>query len=515
MKTVLIAEDEKPARELLKMALDWKALGFAPPIEASNGKQAWALYTQYHPDFVITDIQMPVMDGLELIQEIKADNPHQRVVILSCHESFSYAQQAIRMGVMDYIIKDSMNPDVLAQILLSKPSEEPAGTQQDGQPGFLKEFLQGTFTAAQLQARFSLPLQRYNFICCALAGKKGVETAAQVAAVCMCLRDVLHTFHGGDVCWGGENLFYVCAFLPKTVSAMEALNLRTRLTQMVLNAACAALNDVITLGVSTQTAEFAALPHKLTEAKTALQCFVFWGRGKVLYYDKTQTPLCLADVKTLNLRVARIKQALLENACELCRSELVLLYEKDLSGMMQYNYLVHVNTLLLSALTDQCLTNNIPFEKVFGSEVLVQPPEAAGCETVQEMLAWYLARIDCYFACILQNKEYVQSPRVQKICAYIRTNFNQDISLETIADHFRLHKVYLAKIFKTEMGCSVNEYIRNVKAEKAKELLGQNQLKISAIVEMLGYNNPQTFYNVFRSCVGVSPKEYRKHILEP
>ena len=102
--------------------------------------------------------------------------------------------------------------------------------------------------------------------------------------------------------------------------------------------------------------------------------------------------------------------------------------------------------------------------------------------------------------------------KIEKITAYIEHNWNQDLSLELVAEQFAMHKVYLAKIFKKEVGCSVNEYIRTTKTSKAKQLLEQRSLKINTISQMLGFNNTQTFYNVFKGCVGLSPSEYREQL---
>ena len=100
-----------------------KLLRFLPPIEANNGKSALEQFNLHKPDYIITDIQMPVMDGLELIENIKVINPYQRIIVLSCHESFSYAKKALKLGVMDYLIKDALSPDALADILLSTSTE--------------------------------------------------------------------------------------------------------------------------------------------------------------------------------------------------------------------------------------------------------------------------------------------------------------------------------------------------------------------------------------------------------
>ena len=105
MFKILIVDDEYPARQLMRMMIDalpdYSVIG-----EAEDGQQALELYHSLRPDILLTDIEMPVMNGLELIETIKAEDPGQPVIILSCYESFSYAQRAMRSGVRSYLIKD-------------------------------------------------------------------------------------------------------------------------------------------------------------------------------------------------------------------------------------------------------------------------------------------------------------------------------------------------------------------------------------------------------------------------
>ena len=117
MRPILIVDDETPSRELIKMSLDWCSFGFDPILEARNGREALALYEAQKPGLIITDIQMPVMDGLELIRAVRERCPAQPIVILSCHERFSYAKEALRLGVIDYILKDSFTGGTFVDML--------------------------------------------------------------------------------------------------------------------------------------------------------------------------------------------------------------------------------------------------------------------------------------------------------------------------------------------------------------------------------------------------------------
>ena len=101
MHHILIVDDEFAARETLKCIINWEKAGFSPPVCARNGKQALELYTKMPFDIVMTDIEMPVMNGLELIEEIKKRNHAQKIVVVSCHEKFEYARRAMQLGIED------------------------------------------------------------------------------------------------------------------------------------------------------------------------------------------------------------------------------------------------------------------------------------------------------------------------------------------------------------------------------------------------------------------------------
>ena len=105
MYTILIVDDEFPARRLMHMLIE-PLQDFSVIAEADNGDDALKLWRSLKPDVLLTDIEMPRMNGLDLIENVRRENPDQLIVILSCYESFSYAQRAMRLGVKDYLVKD-------------------------------------------------------------------------------------------------------------------------------------------------------------------------------------------------------------------------------------------------------------------------------------------------------------------------------------------------------------------------------------------------------------------------
>jgi len=117
MYKVMLADDDFPVIELLSEAIDWEDLGFRLIGAHENGLRAWEQAQREAPDVLITDIGMPKMDGLELTARVKELKPNVRIAILSCHDEFQYARQAIRLNVQEYFLKDAMDPDELAQLL--------------------------------------------------------------------------------------------------------------------------------------------------------------------------------------------------------------------------------------------------------------------------------------------------------------------------------------------------------------------------------------------------------------
>lgn len=112
MYKVLLADDENLQLETLQDYVDWKELGFSQVFSAKNGRTALALALEYHPDLLITDIRMPLMDGLELAAALREECPDTKVVFLTGYDDFSYIRSAFRVDAFDYLLKPFSLDDV-------------------------------------------------------------------------------------------------------------------------------------------------------------------------------------------------------------------------------------------------------------------------------------------------------------------------------------------------------------------------------------------------------------------
>lgn len=152
MIRVLIVDDDKLARDGLAKIIPWSKYNMQVVGQAANGRKALEFIAEGHVDLVFADIAMPVMDGLELIRTCKTEHPSVQFVVLSFHEDFEYVQEALRLGVIDYISKEQMGSgdyDAIIHRILGrmKPpvndEENPASEANEEVTGSLKELTEG------------------------------------------------------------------------------------------------------------------------------------------------------------------------------------------------------------------------------------------------------------------------------------------------------------------------------------------------------------------------------------
>lgn len=368
MYTVLIVEDEMPSRNILNLLAEWEKIGFQVIGEAENGQRAMEYYKKYKPDVIITDIQMPVMDGIELIEKIKEDYPDQVFIILSCHESFTYAQKAIKLGVSDYLIKDMLTKEQIHKSL-----------------------------------------------------KKAVERNKHDA----------------------EDYTNKIKILSKEYE-----------------------DD---------------------------------------FKDLEDTFPTI--IKVVNRRLDILTSALMMKEINKVKKELQYLYDQRMEGIAQYKYLNYMNARLFEWILDECIKYDIDKRQVFmedkiPSDILQRAANPA--EVCSNFCTWIERVIN------LQYDRQKCSSRIRSIIEYIQNNYYMDISLQSIAVEFHIHKVYLARTFKENTGTTITDYVNNLRIEKAKLLLNISDYKVNDIAYIVGFNNTQNFYNLFKKYVNKSPSEYKK-----
>lgn len=531
MYRVLIVDDEAPARELLKMKIDWASLDCQVTSTAKNGKEALALYNDNEFDLVITDIQMPIMNGLELIEAIKSQNPGQPIIILSCHESFSFARKAIQLGVTDYLIKDSFDASELYNIITDtfKNTHIQNGSRTDdtslndelSKSKILNSLIRDTNQLQDIEAiikehKLKLHAHQYELfhIEIEVVGQDVANPTTQYLSkndlvyVHKLFKQSLLEFVEGEVSYDQNNIFYVLYGVTNPHSQIDVKNEAIAIANHMRHAVQEEFEVEVTIGISRPIHQLSSLSEAYQESLNAAKRKIISG------YDKTYTSGGSANldedqyIKILNVKLNRINDYLEENKFVPIIKEVQDIFLQNLKGFMQYYYLKHTNWTLLSMLIEFCAKNKLSFIEISGSR---SPWETImDIKTVDGMCAWFTLNIGKIQDTLKPEVDNAHSYHVGKCIKYIHNHYEENINLRELADKYDINNAYLSRIFKKETGKSLTDYINDVRIEEAKNMIQNSSKKMYEIAELCGFSSTQRFFMVFKKLVGVSPGDYRK-----
>ncbi len=139
MKRILIVEDEEMIRKGIILTVDWNALGCTVVGEAANGEEGLAAASRLQPDLIITDLKMPRMDGIEMLQKLREQGCDTAVIILTAYDSFQYAQSALRLGAVDYLLKPFHDGDLENAILRLRSKNKAETKVLEGKSPYVRE----------------------------------------------------------------------------------------------------------------------------------------------------------------------------------------------------------------------------------------------------------------------------------------------------------------------------------------------------------------------------------------
>ncbi|WP_271813514.1 response regulator transcription factor [Clostridium beijerinckii] len=534
MYKVMIVDDEIPAREILSYIINWQETDFRIVYSASNGKEALDKYTDIKPDLIITDIQMPIIDGLDLIEEIQKINKSQKFLILSCYEDFTYAQRAMKMGVTDYLIKDLITPNDLYGILAKTKTDLDNMTIKKSEirkEHKLLNFLKENKDIALRKLIFNDISEDdcYNLIenlNLNLNGKLFVLFLIQIDNFFKYIEDeefytktlneiiknvseIIEELNIGECFYSENGEFTAIVRLTPTISEADIINECYYLAQEIRKRISLMHNISLTISVSSTFKKPFKIKKYFDEAFKLSKMKVFLGNDTIILNNTFVKNLDL-DTDTLTKRINAINISIEQNNIENLKSELTHLYDKDIRGFMQFNYLNYINSSLLDLVVRTCNRYSIAYEDIFSTSYI--PIEILSTkETVEEMSEWFLEIftkiININFNNSFKNK---YSKKVADSIDYITKNlFNQSLSLTDIAENINVHKVYLCRIFKEETGENVTQYILKARIEKSKEIILSTNYKLYEISDKLGFNSPQQFSILFKKVTGITPNQFR------
>ena len=508
MTKLLIVDDEKIIRQTIHDHIPWESLGIQVIGMAQNGIEAYDIILDEYPDIVITDIKMPGLSGLELLQRIKKINKDVEFIILSGYGEFDYAREAMQWGVRHYLLKpcneeqiiESLR-EVMRDIAQKRAFQDNANHRQslrqlDG-PMMLNLINDGVAYEADMTAPdYSAVYSPY---------RKFLDFDKEAYELCYFyfvdegalpeLLDVIHTYRTKHTPGIGFYTLYVhqtlLFFFRSYHYEYEELDRHMsgiRLKQQQISC-------------EYKRVEYPCLSQLLDTVIQKVK------RYETIYYNNSGSLVSLCNYRSIIRDVERLTASIyetdMESAGKAFRNLLDLL--SQITDPVFLKQLVS-SIIMLSA------SRSLNYTALEATEFLLVVNGFSDEIQIMENLTCQLSRIfEDYHAA-----GHSYGTLSKKIDEYVQNNLaDTNLSLKWIAeDYLYMNVDYVSKRFFKETGRKFSNYLTDLRIQKAKELLADSDCdRIQSVAEMVGCgNNPQYFSHLFKKATGMTPSGYIKYI---
>jgi two-component system response regulator YesN len=520
---VLIVDDEKHVREGIKLLGAWEQNGITEIYEAGNGEEAISLIQKYKPEVIFSDMKMPQMDGTQLLEWIKENQPTSKTIVVTGYDDYHYMRKAIHFGSLDYLLKP-IDPEILNQTLENAVSEwkkEEADRKKiessthifnEMKPVYrdrkLSQLLKGDMMREDVYEELGLlPSQNYLTALVRVSGKTFAEFGGDQDLAYFTILNVINELVIGKECGiGFRNLStsgeIVIIFWNRFTEIEQLLVHIYRMIKNVLNVSCP-------IAIGKTVNESSLLIESYQHAK-----HVLFSRNILENPDKgvyQQVVLKTAPFRNLMDYSASIELAV--QAGEM--GAFLELIEQIASDYTENNYLSFKQLLSFEneylVISDRWFkTYQIPVKV---SNEIESRVDLFFDENGAFQLEAYKERKKREIALFLKRIKRASDQKntnvIYEIEKYLQSNFDRDVKLQEISDHFYISREYISRKFKQEFNVNISDYVVKIRIDKAKSLLKNSQLKIYEIANMVGYQDDKYFRKVFKKVEGITPNEYR------
>lgn len=474
MYKAVIVDDERWIVEGIKAGVRWEMYGFIVAGEAENGFEGLELIKKIQPDLVLTDIKMPLVNGLELIKRGKEISPHTFFAVLSGHAEFAYAQKALNYGTFSYCLKpfeieeiESML-DKLSQSLKQRPQSKPAYDIQE-----LYEVL--------CSGNEQLLVEKLS------SARMPISTTRPITPIVI------------------QSDYESTLFLDNTHHIRFRMNKRrfglfiySHLIDDFLNTLNLSNSTIdCSIGIGPSSSSPAELGASLEAASVAAYgCFSTGKNGTYTSVPSTET--AINDLLTeLTSALAQKDQIQFISVMKSCRS---LFHNYTLT--IRDAYLI-MNTVLF-LLTRDGVKGQVRFLE--GYEQLYLDFGHADA-MIDYLIEHALNQLPDEISAAIAGVTHI---RIKEILTYIHHHFNEEISIQSLSEKFYLSPTYLSQLFKKEVGENFVEYLSRQRIQYACKLLAETNMTVSQIGAKCGFNDYFYFTRIFKRLNRMTPTQYRE-----
>ncbi len=533
MFKVLIIDDEPTIRKGLINIINWKKFQCEICGEASDGVEGIEKIETYLPDIIFADINMPEINGLDMIKTVKQTVPQSKFIILSGYREFAYMQEAIKIGAFDYILKPSSIEDICevvkrAVIELKYQKDDQLEAKKlrkcfEESIPILKEKLlydiifQININEEEINESFELygiEINEFSMIMIEIDGDSKKREPYQRQLYQFGIINTVEEMFADEykvekiVLNNRQIAFIISAFGSKELLEEDVYKKVHSIQQLVESC----FDFTVSIAISTKGKNVEQLHEKMLECKNGLAYRFYMGNSSIILYrdlsgfykgqdnpvfDGIDKLLC-NTIKTGNEE--DVKNILHQISEKVLQTNLDPEYIKN----FYWNLIYEINMIRISIksleVQDKEISHDISsLYKLIDNATQVKELQ----DLLNEVAMSVVYRINRY------NKKNINQI-LQNAIQYICENYTMSITLNELAEHTYVSTYYLSRMFKKELGKNFVEYLNEVRIEKAKELLKDNKYKTYEVAELVGIQDPHYFSKIFKKYVNMTPTEYKE-----
>ncbi|MDD6058718.1 MAG: response regulator [Clostridiales bacterium] len=529
MYKIMLADDEGIVIDALKFIIE-KSFGDACVVEyAKTGRSVIELAESFRPDIAFMDIQMPGINGIEAIKEIQQNNPNTIFIVVTAHDRFDYAKEAISLGVMEYVNKPISRDKIVdiiqraMYIIDTNRAKRRTDLSNKEKLETVIPFIESGFIYAVLfqenYAREAADFKRlfdieedsgYMMVieCGDMKEKGQLENAIGVGVRIHThyprLKEIVKEFFQGIV--GPMMANAVIVFVPcrenKDAEYEERIEIIENARKMVRKLK-SVLDAQFRVGIGS-VKRLEQIGDSYTEAMNVF----------------TYTTGSVAHAKDLPMSCGYEENYPIETEQKL----FACLEAGDVSGAVSeadrfYSWMIgsyakETMDIKLKALEFVLFAEKISYASggdtyrfTARHDYLLSLLE---CRNYDELRAWFLGKIREAAKGVVGNKENTYKRCVEQAMEYIKAQYHKSITLDDVSRQVNVSPYYFSKLFKDETGENFIDYLTSMRMEKAKELLMTTDKSMKEICSQVGYQDPNYFSRAFKKNVGVTPTEYKE-----
>jgi len=531
MLKVLIVEDEMIVRINLATLINWEKNGFVICGEAANGKEAIEKIEKHRPHIVIMDVVMPIMDGIELSCYISRKYKNIKMIVLSSYGEFDYVRETLKNGAVDYILKHSLNPSALLDVLNKAKTQIEEEIRQENERIKAKEKLKLAIDAIKENYIRQLILgintdkitNDFELFQLWLGEKKIIVVSMQVLnyliitnnysekekemlihSIINVANQIMSRIKNGMIAHIEKGRFILLFYCENEKSEASIHQWTYNVMERISNAINNFLDiDVVWGSTGYPCKKYFEIPENYNIACKMME-------------EKLNAKPCHEQnqyKKVISLSISQEKKLL--SAIEMKDIEQVneildFIFRELEEYRANYDSVQIITAELLTIASKACKEFGIECEDIFNLEKnkinsLMQKMDVKGIyEWIKSI---YLRLIELAKAKCIEGgfSEYINNA-----IFYIRKNYNEDISLNKVAENVGISPSYLSRLFRDETGNSFVSYLNNIRIDMAKKLINEGEKNIKTLYKKVGFNNYNYFFTVFKEIVGCTPLVYAK-----